>query len=107
MSEDLATAQSDMASLSQTADLVSQSIALEAANALKQRIQQLKANSAQLSDVIRQRSNLFSDALAERYNEYPTFWEFPHGLKPLFKETYFLQSVNMQSHYGSFFMILW
>lgn len=66
MSQDLSTAQADMASLSQTADLISQSIALEGATALKNRIQELKANSGKLSEAIRQRANLLADALAAR-----------------------------------------
>lgn len=66
MSQELTTAQADMASLSQTADLISQSIALEGATALKNRIQELKNNSGQLAEAIRQRIILLSDALAAR-----------------------------------------
>lgn len=66
MSQDLTTAQTDMSSLSQTADLVSQSITLEGASSLKNRIQELKANAQELAEAIRHRANLLSEALAAR-----------------------------------------
>lgn len=67
MSQDLTTAQTDMSSLSQTADLVSQSITLEGASSLKNRIQELKTNAQELAEAIRHRANLLSEALAARY----------------------------------------
>lgn len=66
MSGEIGTAQADMASLSQTADIIAQGLALEGSTILKNRIAELKATSVKISEAIRHRANILSDALLQR-----------------------------------------
>lgn len=70
MNNHLCTAQTDIGTLAQTADFVIQGLALEGATAVKNRIAELKANSARLLDAVRQRANMLNEELASRYLTY-------------------------------------
>ncbi|XP_039285327.1 nesprin-1-like [Nilaparvata lugens] len=62
----LGTAQTDVGTLSQTADFITQSLALEGATAVKNKIAELKYNLVRLLDAVRQRANLLNEELATR-----------------------------------------
>lgn len=58
--------QQTLSTITQTADTISQGIALEGATALKGQVATLKSRVAKLGEALRQRSNSVSDVILSR-----------------------------------------